>query len=90
MNDPFVGHHQEYEKSVDLCWMLGWRAYEFGILKQKETRPGMQLEWTVANPLQSHNHEQASELNPKTQPAEQEACRLAQSGAINEKKTMWN
>lgn len=46
----------------------------------------MQLEWTAANPLQSHNHEQASELNPRTQPGELEACRLAQSGAIKEKK----
>ena len=71
--------HQEYERSADLCWTLGWIAFGFGTLKQREIMPEMQLGWIEASPWWSHTHEQVFEPMPRTQLAQQQACRLVQS-----------
>lgn len=71
--------HQGYEKSVNLYWKLGWRAYVFETLKQMGTMPRKQLVWREASPLLLHIHEQVPELTPKTQIFQWQAYKLVQS-----------
>lgn len=77
-NDLYVDH-QEYEKSEDLYWMLGWTAYVFETRIQMETKPEKQPEWTEAIPSQSHSHELEFELIPRIQLSEQQVSMLEQS-----------
>lgn len=74
---------QEYEKFANLCWTLGWTAYGFETLKQKETKPEKQQEWTKANPSQSHIREQEFLLIPKIQHGVQGVLMLEQSAKRN-------
>lgn len=71
--------HQEYEKSANLCWKLGWKAFWFETLKQMGTMPRKQLVWREASPLLLHIREQVLEQTPKTQFFQWEACKLVQS-----------
>jgi len=79
--------HQEYEKSVNLYWKLGWRAYVFETLKQMGTMPRKQLVWREASPLLLHIHEQVPEQTPKTQFFQWEAYKLVQSSGEQKHKT---
>lgn len=82
----FVLLLQEYVRSVNLDWMLGWTAFVFGIRKRKGTKPRMQLGWKEATPWLFHNHEQVFELTPKILLVELVAYKLVQSVGIFMKK----
>lgn len=71
--------HQEYEISVNLCWMLGWIAFVFGILKQTETKPRKQPGRTEVTLSLFRRYEQASELIPICRPFLSVAYKLVQS-----------